>query len=134
MKRWLRVWWLKLRWVISFRKTQLRVTPPRVADIKTQLSKHEVTFRSLDPIDFGIIALDAMAWKQFINELTGPTWVVLSPYTLGNIIVIVCIYPILLVNMLEDKHFYNRNLRKSKGEGDQKSFLQCINIGRVEKE
>ena len=51
----------------------LRVTPPRVADIKTQLSKHEVTFRFLEPTYFGIIASDAMAWKQFINELTGPT-------------------------------------------------------------
>ena len=35
---------------------QLRVTPPRVADIKTQLSKHEVMFKFLEATDFGIIA------------------------------------------------------------------------------
>ena len=52
---------------------QLRVTPPRVADIKTQLSKHEVMVRFLEPTNFGIIPSDAKAWKQFINELTGPT-------------------------------------------------------------
>ena len=57
---------------------QIQVTSPRVADIKTQLSKHEVTVRFLEPTDFGIIASGAMAWKKFINELTKPTWVVLS--------------------------------------------------------
>ena len=52
---------------------QLRVTPPRVADIRTQLAKHEFTVSFLEPTYFGIIALDAMTWKQFINELIGPT-------------------------------------------------------------
>ena len=52
---------------------QLQVTPPRVDDIKNQLSKHEVPVIFLEPTDFGIIASDAMAWKQFINELTRPT-------------------------------------------------------------
>ena len=50
----------------------IRVIPPRVADIKTQLSKHEVMIIFLEPTDFGIIASDPIAWKQFINELTGP--------------------------------------------------------------
>ena len=52
---------------------QLRVIPERVADIKTHISKHEVTVRFLEPTYFEIIASDAMAWKQFINELAGPT-------------------------------------------------------------
>ena len=52
---------------------QLRVISARVVDIKTWISKHEVTVRFLEPTDFGIIASDAMVWKQFINELTGPT-------------------------------------------------------------
>ena len=52
---------------------RLRVTPPRVADIKTQLSKHEVTVRLLEPTYFVIINSDVMAWKQFFNELIGPT-------------------------------------------------------------
>ena len=51
----------------------LILTPPRVADIKTQLSKHEVTNRILEPIDFETIAADVVAWKQFMNESTGPT-------------------------------------------------------------
>ena len=52
---------------------RLQVTPPKVADIKTQLSKHEVTVRFLEPSNFETIASDAVAWKQFRNELTGPT-------------------------------------------------------------
>ena len=52
---------------------QLQVILAMVADIKTQIFKHEVTVRFLEPTDFGIIASDAMAWKQFINELTRPT-------------------------------------------------------------
>ena len=42
---------------------QLRVTPPRVVDIKTQVSKHEVTVRFLKPIDFDTIATVVVAWK-----------------------------------------------------------------------
>ena len=49
---------------------QLRVIPSRVADIKTQISKHEVTVKLLEPTYFEIIASNAMAWKQFISELT----------------------------------------------------------------
>ena len=52
---------------------QLRVTPPRVAEIKSQLSKHEVTDRFLEPTDFETIATDVVAWKQFMNGLTGTT-------------------------------------------------------------
>ena len=49
----------------------LRVIPVRVADIKGQLSKHEVMVRFLEPIEFETISLDASAWKQFIDSLTG---------------------------------------------------------------
>ena len=52
---------------------QLQVTPPRVDDIKTQMSKHEVMVRFLEPIGFETIASDVVAWKQFINEFTGTT-------------------------------------------------------------
>ena len=51
----------------------LRVTPLRVADIKSKLSKQEVTVRFLEPIDFDTIAADVVAWKQFMNDSTGPT-------------------------------------------------------------
>ena len=49
---------------------QLRVTPPRVADIKTQPSKHKVTVIFLEPTDFETIAADAVPWKQVMNEST----------------------------------------------------------------
>ena len=51
---------------------QLRVIPSRMADIKAQDSKHEVTVIFLEPAEFEIIFSDAMAWKQFIAKLNGP--------------------------------------------------------------
>ena len=51
----------------------LRVTPARVADIKGQLAKHEVTVRFLEPIEFKTIASDASTWKQFTSSLNGST-------------------------------------------------------------
>ena len=52
---------------------QLRVIPARMADIKTQVSKHEVTMRFLEPTEFEIIVSDVVAWKQFIIELNDLT-------------------------------------------------------------
>ena len=60
---------------------QLRVIPSRMADIKAQDSKHEVTVIFLEPTEFEIIVLDAMAWKQFIDEFTGPVYLL----TLGKL-------------------------------------------------
>ena len=42
---------------------QLRVTPPRVADIKNKLSKHDVIVIFLEPTEFETIDLDVVAWK-----------------------------------------------------------------------
>ena len=50
---------------------QFRLLPARMADIRAQASKHEVTIRFLEPTEFEIIASDAKAWKQFIIELIG---------------------------------------------------------------
>ena len=52
---------------------QLRVTPQRVVEIKSQFSTHEVTTRFLEPIDFETISTDVVAWKQFLSGLTEPT-------------------------------------------------------------
>ena len=52
---------------------QLRVTPPRVTEIKFQLSVHEVTVKLLEPMDFRTIATDVATWKQFMDGLVGPT-------------------------------------------------------------
>ena len=52
---------------------ELRVTPQRVAKIKSKLSLHEVTIRLLEPMDFKTIAADATMWKQFVDGLVVPT-------------------------------------------------------------
>ena len=52
---------------------QLRVTPPGAAEIKSQVSIHEVTVRLLEPMDFRTIAADTTTWKQFLDGLAGPT-------------------------------------------------------------
>ena len=52
---------------------QLRVTPSRVEDIKSQLCKPKVTARFLDPTNFETIVVDDVAWNQFMNGLFGPT-------------------------------------------------------------
>ena len=51
---------------------QFRLLPARMADIRAHASKHEVTVRFLELAEFEIIVSDAKAWKQFIDELTGP--------------------------------------------------------------
>ena len=52
---------------------QLRLIPARVAGIKAQASKHEITIRFLEPSGFENIAADANAWRKFMNEQAGPT-------------------------------------------------------------
>ena len=52
---------------------QLRLIPARVANIKSQVAKHEITIRFLEPSGFETIATDANIWKKFINDLAGPT-------------------------------------------------------------
>ena len=52
---------------------QLQVLLGRKTNIKAWASKHEVTVKFLVPADFEFIVSDAMAWKQFITELIGPT-------------------------------------------------------------
>ena len=52
---------------------QLRVTPQKVAEIRSQLVGHEVSIRILELMDFRTIAVDASTWKQFMDGLTSPT-------------------------------------------------------------
>ena len=52
---------------------QLRLIPARVENIKSQVSKHEITIRFLEPSIFETIAMDANFWKKFINDQVGPT-------------------------------------------------------------
>ena len=52
---------------------KLRVTPQRVAYIKSHLDVHKVLVRILEPMDFRAITEDATIWKQFVDGLVGPT-------------------------------------------------------------
>ena len=52
---------------------QLRVTPQKVAEIRSQLVGHEVSMRILGLMDFKTIATDASTWKQLVDGLTSPT-------------------------------------------------------------
>ena len=52
---------------------QLHLNPARVANIKSQVAKHEITIRFLDPSSFKTIATDANIWKKFINYVAGST-------------------------------------------------------------
>ena len=42
---------------------QLRLLPARMANIKSQVAKHEVTIRFLEPSKFETIVTDANTWK-----------------------------------------------------------------------
>ena len=44
-----------------------------MANIKAQVANHEVTIRFLETSEFETIVTDANTWKQFINEVVGPT-------------------------------------------------------------
>ena len=52
---------------------QLRLIPARVANIKSQVSKHEITIIFLEPSGFETIVTDANIWKKFINDVVGST-------------------------------------------------------------
>ena len=47
---------------------QLRLIPARVAGIKAQAAKHEITIKFLEPFSFENIATNANAWRKFMNE------------------------------------------------------------------
>ena len=52
---------------------QLRLIPARVANIKSQVAKHEITIRFLEPSGFEIIERNKIIWKKFINDVNGST-------------------------------------------------------------
>ena len=52
---------------------QLRVTPPKATEIKSQLAIHEVAVRLLESMDFKTIVVEAVEWKEFIGGSVGPS-------------------------------------------------------------
>ena len=57
---------------------QLRVTPPKVAGIQSQLAIHEMAVRLLDLMDYKTITVEATTWKYFIGGPAGLPKFVLS--------------------------------------------------------
>ena len=51
----------------------LRVTPQKVAEIRSQLAMHEVPVIILEPMDFRTIAANAATWKQLVDGLARST-------------------------------------------------------------
>ena len=52
---------------------QLRLILARVANIKSQVAKHEITIRFLEPSSFKNTASYANVWKKFMNDQAGPS-------------------------------------------------------------
>ena len=52
---------------------ELRLISARVAGIKYQAAKHEITIIFLEPSSFENLAADANAWKKFMNEQAEPS-------------------------------------------------------------
>ena len=52
---------------------QLHLIPSRVAGVKAQAAKHEITIRFLEPSGFENIAADANTWRKFMNEQVEPS-------------------------------------------------------------
>ena len=52
---------------------QVHLISARVASIKAQVAKHEITIRFLEPSSFENIAADANAWRKFVNEQADPS-------------------------------------------------------------
>ena len=48
---------------------QLRLIPARVANIKSQVVKHEIAIIFLEPSRFVSIATDENIWNKFINDV-----------------------------------------------------------------
>ena len=42
-------------------------------EIESQLSKHEVAVRVLEPVEYKVISEQAQAWGVFVKTHTGPT-------------------------------------------------------------
>ena len=64
----------------------LCLIPARVANIKSQVVKYEITIRFLEPSGFETIATDANVWKKFINDQGPHSWLIQTIDQLRNIL------------------------------------------------
>ena len=52
---------------------QLHLSPTRIEVVKNQATKYEINIRFLEPSEFESIAVEAQAWKNFLNDQAGPS-------------------------------------------------------------
>ena len=66
--------WIAKASIMNFLLKDLyRVTPPKVVEIKSHLTVHEVTVRLLEPLDYKSNVVEVDAWGEFIGIPAGPS-------------------------------------------------------------
>ena len=58
---------------VQLLEDQLRLSSARIEVIKNQAAKFEINIRFLEPSEFESIALEAQAWKKYLNNQAGPS-------------------------------------------------------------
>ena len=58
---------------VQLLEDQLRLSLARIEVIKNQAAKFEINICFLEPSEFENIALEAIAWKKFLNNQAGPS-------------------------------------------------------------
>ena len=53
---------------IHLLEDRLRLILARIEGVKSRATKHEITTRFLEPSGFENIAVEANAWRKFMNE------------------------------------------------------------------
>ena len=83
-------------WIIQalthkiFLEESLRKNVPKVKEIESQLSKHEVEVRVLEPAKYQVISEEAQAWGIFIKIPVEPIWIL--THSLAKDYAILCLF------------------------------------------
>ena len=56
---------------VQLLEDQLRLSAARIEAIRNQAAKFEINIHFLEPSEFEGIALEALAWKKFLNNQAG---------------------------------------------------------------
>ena len=58
---------------VQLLEDQLHLSSARIEVIRNQAAKFEINIHFLEPSEFKNIALEALAWKKFLNNQAGPS-------------------------------------------------------------
>ena len=56
---------------VKFLENQLRLIPARIEAIRNQVARFEINIQFLEPCAFEGIAVEASAWKKFLDSQAG---------------------------------------------------------------